>query len=521
MTEGSFFPFQCGHRKKTSKYLSRQSGGSKSSDNMITIKTYAGYTLKYYYGAGMERIKSVLRQNGNVMETRYYPGTYEKQVKGDTTRFIHYINAGNGLAAIIVKENGVARIYYVYSDHLGSILTLTDSAGNVVARQNFDAWGRQRNPDNWTYTNIPGAPTWLYRGFTGHEQLPQFALINMNGRIYDPVTGRMLSPDNYVPLPWNTQGYNGYTYGNNNPLVYVDPDGNFFFLAIPLIVGAIINVAENWQSVTSSFHNGGFWSGVGHLAGFAAAGAVNGAINYYMPGVGGAMAGAVENTVFSNLIKGEPASEIVNETIDESFISGISEGVVGPLTGGLTEGLGNKVSKLVNNDILGGALAKAAQAFPSSFITAMATNLEVDAFNGNGFHPGKDLLRSVGTAAMDAGVAGASSFAKAKSAEAKQKEIQRKLTVSPPQIEPEETPDIDVSSTQVEEPSQDEKLSGHDAGMKSGTPEEAPIQNQRVIRSNPKYKIIITGWRRSVTPGLEGKYGSVSYVPVFKVILVR
>ena len=61
MTEGSFFPFQCGHRKKTSKYLSRQSGGSKSSDNMITIKTYAGYTLKYYYGAGMERIKSVLR----------------------------------------------------------------------------------------------------------------------------------------------------------------------------------------------------------------------------------------------------------------------------------------------------------------------------------------------------------------------------------------------------------------------------------------------------------------------------
>lgn len=115
------------------------------------------------------------------------------------------------LYTTVVKENGITKVNYAYNDYLGNILTLTDNTGTVVAKQNFDAWGRYRNPDNWTYNSVPAQPVWLYRGFTGHEHLAQFALINMNGRMYDPVIGRMLSPDNNVPLPWNTQGYNRYS----------------------------------------------------------------------------------------------------------------------------------------------------------------------------------------------------------------------------------------------------------------------------------------------------------------------
>ncbi len=49
----------------------------------------------------------------------------------------------------------------------------------------------------------------------------------MNGRLYDPVIGRMLSPDNYVQDVTNTQSYNRYSYANNNPLKYTDPTGWF------------------------------------------------------------------------------------------------------------------------------------------------------------------------------------------------------------------------------------------------------------------------------------------------------
>lgn len=47
----------------------------------------------------------------------------------------------------------------------------------------------------------------------------------MNGRIYDPKLGRMLSPDPVTQTPENGQNYNRYTYANNNPLRYTDPSG--------------------------------------------------------------------------------------------------------------------------------------------------------------------------------------------------------------------------------------------------------------------------------------------------------
>jgi len=58
-----------------------------------------------------------------------------------------------------------------------------------------------------------------------HEHYPAFKIINMNGRLYDPVIGRFFSPDNYVVDNENTQDFNRYSYARNNPLKYIDPTG--------------------------------------------------------------------------------------------------------------------------------------------------------------------------------------------------------------------------------------------------------------------------------------------------------
>ncbi len=78
------------------------------------------------------------------------------------------------------------------------------------------------------------------RGYTFHEHLPQFALINMNGRVYDPVLGRFLSPDPYVQAPTNTQNYNRYSYCINNPLKYVDLSGYTFWSTTKEILRVIV-----------------------------------------------------------------------------------------------------------------------------------------------------------------------------------------------------------------------------------------------------------------------------------------
>jgi len=99
----------------------------------------------------------------------------------------------------------------------------------LKSEYSYDAWGRQRNHSDWTNYAVDAEPTFFMgRGFTGHEHLPWFNLINMNGRLYDPVVGRFLSPDNYVQTPGFTQGFNRYGYCLNNPLRHTDPSGEFF-----------------------------------------------------------------------------------------------------------------------------------------------------------------------------------------------------------------------------------------------------------------------------------------------------
>lgn len=156
---------------------------------------------------------------------------------------VDYISGGDGLCAMVVNDAAANTIetYVVYSDHLGSIEVLTDLNGNIVAEQSFDAWGRYRDPNNWNYypnNTSNNIPNWLWRGFTGHEHMEEFQLINMNGRLYDPYLGRMLSPDNYVQDASSTQAYNRYTYALNNPLKYTDPTGEF--LAIGFVATATL-----------------------------------------------------------------------------------------------------------------------------------------------------------------------------------------------------------------------------------------------------------------------------------------
>jgi RHS repeat-associated protein len=125
-------------------------------------------------------------------------------------------------------------MYYTYTNHLGSILTMTNSDATEQWEQSFDAWGRYRHPETWQALNSAPSdnqlsvdmPPWMTRGYTGHEHLREFDLINMNARMYDPIIGRFLTPDNYIQEPSYSQSYNRYSYAFNNPLRYTDPTGN-------------------------------------------------------------------------------------------------------------------------------------------------------------------------------------------------------------------------------------------------------------------------------------------------------
>jgi RHS repeat-associated protein len=131
--------------------------------------------------------------------------------------------------------------------------------------------------------------------------LDAFGLINMNGRMYDPVLGRMLSPDNYVSLPEHTQGYNRYTYALNNPLIITDPSGDNPVLLFIAFAG-VLNGAMSAQN------------GDGFLQGFAI-GTATAALSY---GVGTAVGPVVSG--------GKIWADMANAGIHTAITGGITYG---------------------------------------------------------------------------------------------------------------------------------------------------------------------------------------------------
>ena len=114
----------------------------------------------------------------------------------------------------------------MHTDLLGSIERITNASGAMVSEYAYTPWGGRILLSGVNITD---------RGYTGHEHLSPFGddtnsgfcLINMNGRIYDPVLARFLSPDPYVQSPDFTQSFNRYSYCWNNPFKYTDPSGEF------------------------------------------------------------------------------------------------------------------------------------------------------------------------------------------------------------------------------------------------------------------------------------------------------
>ena len=150
----------------------------------------AGKSLRmdFSYGPDKERWYSELSKNGTDVRTTVYAGEYEKITENGVTREFYYLD-GNTIA---IRENGTVRNYLAFTDNLGSILSVMDENGTKVFDASYDAWGKQ----TVTLNSIG-----LHRGYTEHEMLSEFDIINMNGRLYDPVLGRFFSPDNYVQMP--------------------------------------------------------------------------------------------------------------------------------------------------------------------------------------------------------------------------------------------------------------------------------------------------------------------------------
>ena len=156
--------------------------------------------------------------------TRYYAPSFEREISNGQTTDLTYIQSPNGFVAAVKTFGGKHDAMLLATDHLGSIVGVWNASGTLLEEHRYTAWGQR--------TSSTASPR-LRRGFTGHEHLAQFGLIDMKARLYDPHLGQFLEPDPYVQAPEKPMSYNRYAYCLNNPLRYTDPSGYIHAPAVP------------------------------------------------------------------------------------------------------------------------------------------------------------------------------------------------------------------------------------------------------------------------------------------------
>lgn len=180
------------------------------------------------YGPDGERIETKEYKDDNLVKNKYYFGTkYEVvQANDSLVERLYLMGGAYDAPVVLIHDQSGIKLFHISRDYLGSIKVVCDEKGNIAQELDYDAWGRLVNPKTGTKYGLNDEPSLLLdRGYTGHEYLQMFRLINMNGRLYDPALGQFVSPDPVVADGTNAQCYNGYTYCLNNPLKYNDLNG--------------------------------------------------------------------------------------------------------------------------------------------------------------------------------------------------------------------------------------------------------------------------------------------------------
>ncbi|MCG7537639.1 RHS repeat-associated core domain-containing protein [Pseudoalteromonas sp. OOF1S-7] len=204
------------------------------------VKEIAGRseTVTFDYDINNRRYKRV---DGN--QTVYYVGALELTTKSGNDKQA-YIKRYVGNDATIKYTSGDEQaqgstIQWLFTDHQGSIVAITDQYFNVVKRMSYDVFGQLRTSESEMEKAAKAVGlhpdlAFLFdisdntRSYTGHEPVMldgESRIIHMNGRIYDALTGRFMQPDPITQAPGNLQNYNTFSYVYNNPLSYTDPSG--------------------------------------------------------------------------------------------------------------------------------------------------------------------------------------------------------------------------------------------------------------------------------------------------------
>lgn len=185
-----------------------------NTENQLATATGSGQTITFAYDAlGRRFLKHVTVGSTTTTTGWLSVGDQEMaEYSGVGTISINRRFAyGVGLDEPIASFSTSNVPTYQFSDALGSVIALTNSAGQVVEKHAYTAYGIEK---------VTGTNTAAYR-FAGRRLDLETGIYYNRARFYSPTLGRFLQPD---PIGTDDD-VNLYIYVKNDPVNLVDPLG--------------------------------------------------------------------------------------------------------------------------------------------------------------------------------------------------------------------------------------------------------------------------------------------------------
>ena len=138
----------------------------------------------------------------------------------------------------IYDEYGGSETYYYIKDASNTVYALVNGNGEIVEYYYYDAFGNFKMRDE-NYNLITESVYGNRFLFQGREYDYDTALYYFRARWYEPETGRWLSPD---PIGISG-GLNLYAFCGNDPVNFVDPEGESFVSKL-IVIGTKKNFED-------------------------------------------------------------------------------------------------------------------------------------------------------------------------------------------------------------------------------------------------------------------------------------
>ncbi|MBI9010208.1 MAG: RHS repeat-associated core domain-containing protein [Tenericutes bacterium] len=133
---------------------------------------------------------------------------------------------------------GSSKTDYIYiKNQLGDITHITLTSGYVVVQYEYDSYGNIINIDG--SSQVGQYNIYRYRGYKYDKEI---SLYYLNSRYYNPEIGRFISADGYMGQTKDVLSANMYSYCENNPIMFSDPNGYSIKWSTILTVVAVVAV---------------------------------------------------------------------------------------------------------------------------------------------------------------------------------------------------------------------------------------------------------------------------------------